>query len=213
MNRSTDSFMRCKMATNIDIKAVEQRAWNSFFSDGRLEFTFGLAFLLMGLLVFLPDGPLYWITIPILLIVPGAIGIAIKKLITEPRIGRVTFSFKRRLNMAGAVAFLAAAVLFGMAAWLVIPSLSSTSGEWLGANWFLVLLIGQVVLVFALIAWFLKYWGVFFIGLGLAFCFLVNEVWNSEIMFFIVGAIVAIVGAVKLIIFIRRHPVVAAEGE
>ena len=202
------------MATNIDIKAVEQRAWRSFFSDGRLELTFGLAFLLMGLLIITSEeGLLYWIMVAALLIIPGSVGIICKKFISEPRIGRVTFSRKRRLNMAGAVLFLAAAVLFGMAAWLVMPSFSPATGSWLSANWVLVLLIAKVVLVFAAIAYFLDYWGVFIIGLGLAASFFAREVWGTAILFFIVGAVITLFGIGKLVTFIRKNPVVPAEEE
>jgi hypothetical protein len=195
----------------IDIQAVEKRAWRSFFSDGRLELSFGLAFILLGALQFIPEGPFEWIYIPLLVLVPGLVGIGCKRYITQPRIGRVTFSRKRRLNMAGAVLFLAASVLFGAAAWMTAASLSPDVNSWLSSHWVMVLLVAKVVLVFGVIAYFFDYLGVFFIGLALAACFLADNYWQTPILFFIVGAGITCVGIVKLVVFIRSNPVATEE--
>ncbi len=101
------------------LKEIERRAYRSTFSDGLYDISFGLIFIVIGLIPVLESAGIsrYWgyllFLLPLLVIWPG------KRFITIPRLGAVEFGEKRRSRRKLFLILLSAALV------LMLPLLLS----------------------------------------------------------------------------------------
>lgn len=212
------------MGSDIDLKAIERKAWKLWFDDGLLDILWGLMLLQMflGQLLEMVGVPRPLNYLPIMTV--AVVGmIAGKLLVTRPRLGRVKFSAQR--NLRRGLAKLVAALTFSGTLLLLIgiTTKSCTSADFalLGpetGSLFLLLLIVLVPLV--LVAWLVDFWRLAFYGVLLIAADMVGETlktvldkpWDTFYAFSLPGTVILIYGIVLLIKFLRRYPRESVDG-
>jgi hypothetical protein len=218
------------MSQNVSLKALERKAWTSYFQDGLWDIFLGLLLVSSAVNTWLSDTGVPSSTrIPTyigIMVVGGLVLWAGKRFITVPRLGRVKFGPKRKakLNWVRVVLFLsvlviAALFLAGLGLknnWLQRPEWGLI-GRTSIASAFVTL---NFLVVFSLMAYFMEFkrlylYGVLFalqevVGVGL------RELADVDIGFFIGSAVAAVIvlftGTVVLVRFLREYPLPAAEG-
>jgi hypothetical protein len=210
------------MSQELDLKAIERKAWTSVFRDGLYDLFLGWLLLeLAGVYLLtrtnLPDAALTAINLGTY----GA-GVALlylgKRFITVPRAGRAQFGRRRitRLVLVGAIAFVIVTTVFALTV-LAIVRQKSLLGE---APSPLVspLLLGLFFLVlFGLPAFLLEYRRLYVIAVMFALPEIVRtlfwEAWGINLGVLaraIPAAVVIMMGLVTLRRFLREYPVPAA---
>lgn len=205
------------MSQNLDLKAVERKAFRSFNQDGLLDIYIGALALALSLFFAIPesgDGEGIYMGLAFLGV---AIAFAIfqlgKKYITIPRLGQVRFGPERQKRkvammwvMGGFVLVTFGMVVYSIYVWKVgtsAPSPLSPSLERI-----IVALIAGVISGISVIvkSYFMEnirgYYIGFALGCGLFFTILLNSI----IPMIAAGTLILLPGLVIFINFLRQHP-------
>ena len=213
------------MTEDIDLKALEKRAYRSTFEDGIWDLFIGLIILSIGL------GPLiglfinlseFWnIMIPSLICNVFAFLVFYygKKYITIPRIGYVKFGPKRKSKQLKLKLFLV--FVFAVNVILLILPLSGIM-DYIEIEPLLIALLlgfGVFTLPFCVVAYFLDYTRLYYYAFSVGVGFLLGEfldpfLWYSLdmiIIFSIIGFIIILIGLFFFIQFLQKYPLTEKE--
>lgn len=205
------------MKDQIDLKALEKKAWKSFFDDGLWDIYLGLILALMGISSLLSHNtPLSQdqatlIYIGLMLTVMIAFWFS-KRFIVAPRIGRVKFKAKKRRKIS-IVLFIS--VVVGLIAWWFTAGMTNVSPEQ-SANFkelFPLIFALNVLIVFGAIAYFTSFDRLYYIGVLFALPVPVDQ-WLFDsyginldhIAFLVPAAIIISVGVWYFIHFLNNYP-------
>lgn len=192
------------MSHQIDLQAVERRAWTLYFQDGLWDIFLGLLFLGGGLRS-LADHRWFYLLIAagVLLFILG------KRWITAPRLGQIQFSKQRRARQ-DVVRLVALAVMLFTAAVFVL----AVTGQELSAipvGWIFVILVPGLFLLMAYMLDFTRLYGyTILIAIYVVMTELVGDpaaAWAQ----IVAGLVPLAVGIVLLVRFLRRYPAVDEE--
>lgn len=199
------------MPQNIDLKALEKKAWRSVFQDGLWDIYLGIILLSFAVSARLDKQPIdddLRMGTYIGVMVFGMIVLyAGKRFITIPRMGKVKFGAERqkRRNVVRLALFLS--VLLGLALWWLGSSLLS-NGQWV----FPLIWMLNMFIVFGLGAYFLEYERLYLIGLLYALVIPVDIIVKATTkvdmdvyIFLTAGLIILVVGITYLIRFMRDN--------
>jgi len=211
------------MMRNIDLKALEKRAWRSVFQDGLWDIFLGLLLMAFGLSAWLDRLALSESTRMGIYIGAEIIAMVVlfagKRFITIPRMGMVKFGAKRqkRRNIVRLVLFIS--VLVGLAMWFLSSSWMSADGNVLSGKWFFPLVwMLNMLMVFGLGAYFLEYERLYVIGFLYALAIPLDAVIKSvakidlDIYIFLAGGLIILVmGITYLVRFMRDYKPVSPD--
>jgi hypothetical protein len=207
------------MDQQIDLKKLERKVWTSFFEDGIWDIYLGMLLMAMAVGALFsdiraPEAALIssyavLMTIALLFLLLG------KRFITMPRIGRVNYGPKARARKGRATIVLTFSVLVGLLAFIIAvlgarESISRTlsTDVLLPALW-----VGNMIIVFSLAAYFLRFNRLYFIGVMFAIAvpldIFLRELTHRDLTFvaFSVPAmVILILGCIILIRFLRKYP-------
>jgi hypothetical protein len=217
-----------QMATDLDLKQLERKAFRSTFQDGLWDIFLGLLLLNMGggtLLGGSGMSPLW--SMVVLTVFAGLVLLVFwagKKYITTPRIGSVEFGPQRKskLKRVRAVLFLSVLMgvltfLWGWAAWsgrlpYLLAELPIPAYVW----------AVQCLAVFSVAAYFMDVtrfylYGVLYalpfpLGILLARNTDLSGIHSMALTFGSAGGIMVVIGVLLFIRFVRRHPKPAEDG-
>lgn len=202
------------MATNIDLKELEKKAYKSTFQDGLWDIYFGILVLGWGLSAFVnheldvPKASVFVIT-PILAFLVLWVG---KTILTIPRMGLVQFGEKRKkaaqkLLILGLVVFIIAISFYILTISRLLPQLQNKylSAFKIGAFF---------IVVLWLIAYYLDFSRLFYFAVLFALCFPLAELFynyfgtplDELLTFGITGLVILTVGLINLIRFLQKYP-------
>ncbi|HUV52511.1 MAG TPA: hypothetical protein VMW64_05490 [Dehalococcoidia bacterium] len=188
------------MSQNIDLKQIERKAYTSYFQDGFWDIFMGLLMLGMGINIAFESTIWYGVVLAIAVLIV-TVG---RKLITEPRIGRVKFGPARKVKQWAIIVVLTISFLFGIGMFVAsyygadIPRelMATIAGVWF-------------CIVFSLMAYFMDFSRLFVYGLLLSASFAIAIAYSDTItiiVFFASAAIALPIGLVMLTRFLRRYP-------
>lgn len=211
------------MSQNLDLKAIERKAFRSFHQDGLMDIYIGALALALSLFFAIPEngeGEGMYMGLALLGV---AIAFAIfqmgKKYITTPRLGQVRFGPERQRRKATMAWVMGGFVLvtFGVFAYSVYvwnvglpaPSPLSASLERSLVALIAGLISGASVIVKSYFMEFVRgYYIGFALGCGLFFTILLG----SFIPVVAAGALILVPGLVIFVNFLRQHPLPPREG-
>jgi len=193
------------MTGTLDLERLEKETFRTYQSeDGMWDVFMGLlmVFWAMGLLV---DGTL----VSLLMLVPPAVFIAGKALVTVPRLGRVRFNDRRLQRKRTLIAAVVLSVL--VTCLLVVAVAQGREGlERMGSAVF----IAMTLVLFTMMAYVLQYWRLALWGMLLCGGWAVAVYGDRTVgvaAFLLAGAIVVSVGLVLLRTFLKKYPVIHVE--
>ena len=193
------------MTGTLDLERLEKETFRTYQSeDGMWDVFMGLlmVFWAMGLLV---DGTL----VSLLMLVPPAVFIAGKALVTVPRLGRVRFNDRRLQRGRTLIAAVVLSVL--VTCLLVVAVAQGREGlERMGSAVF----IAMTLVLFTMMAYVLQYWRLALWGMLLCGGWAVAVYGDRTVgvaAFLLAGAIVVSVGLVLLRTFLKKYPVIHVE--
>ncbi len=208
------------MSEEIDLKALEKKAYRSLFEDGLWDIFIGIIILSLGLSTLLGsllNLPELWITIlpvAILNIIAFLIFYLGKKFITIPRIGFVKFGPKRKSKHLKLKLFLGFSFILNLVLFILpfTGLISSIQFEPLLMS----LLLGILFFTFpfCVIAYLLDftrlYFYAFLAGIGLFLTQLLNAIVGSVMSPFLTfgsfGVLIIVIGLYYFIHFLRKFP-------
>lgn len=212
------------MSKNLDLKALERKAWRSVFQDGLWDIYLGIILLSFAVSAWLDKKP-----IDDDLRMGGYIGVMVfgmivlvvgKRFITIPRIGKVKFGAERQKRRKVVQLALFISVLLGLILWwlsaVVFSGEIEVPTKWMfPAFWVL-----NALLVFGAAAYFLEYERLYIIGFLYAMVLpldvLVKQVAKIDLdvyIFLTAGLIVLVMGVIYLLRFLRDYqPVDLSQG-
>jgi hypothetical protein len=207
------------MSQNLDLKAIERRAWKSFFQDGLWDIYLGLLLLAMGVSAWLsdqdiPETTLFTIYIPLLILAMVVLW-AGKRFITVPRIGRAKVGPKGKARKRKARVLLFFSVVVGLALFLVALVAYNHPAGWASLLMYLMPIIWalNMLIVFGLGAYFLEfnrlYLHAVLYALPVPVDFLVRRLTGINlgyIAFTIPALVILLVGGVVFFRFLRDYP-------
>jgi len=208
------------MTENIDLKALEKKAYRSIFEDGIWDLFLGILILnfglapLFGLFINLPE---FWnVIIPSLIICIFAFLVFYlgKKYITIPRIGFVKFgpirkSKQFKLKIFLAVVFIANVIL------LILPLTDLINYSQIQPLIISLMLgLGGLTLPFCVVAYFLDFTRLYYYAFSIGFAFFILEFLTpilgypleTIIIFSIIGGIIVLIGLNYFIRFLKKYP-------
>lgn len=194
------------MNETMDLKGMERRAFNSYLQDGLWDIFIGFLLLGFGLRIY-TDNVLF----TLLIFLGVAIMIVGRRYITVPRLGVARFGMQRRRKQSFLIATIALAVIFSMLIWIVSDLYLESVTTVMDIAFSLL-----VVIVFAMISFFLGSIRIFVYGLILAsVMYLVGVVDGqmASILAIGIGTMVLAAGVGMLILFIRKYPVPKENAE
>ena len=208
------------MSEDIDLKALEKRAYRSTFDDGIWDLFIGLIILNLGI------GPLFGLFINLSefwdIIIPSLVFVIIaflifylgKKYITIPRIGYVKFGPKRKSKQLKLKIFLM--IVFILNVILLILPLSGIMNYAEIEPLLIKLLLGFGVFAFPLcvVAYFLDftrlYYYAFSVGIGMFLTDLITPIVGNPldviIIFSLIGVLIVLIGLIYFIRFVKKYP-------
>ena len=156
------------MTEQINLKALEKKAWRSFFDDGLWDIYLGLLLGLMGIGSLLSnithsEDQATLVYVGLMLVVMIAFWLA-KRFIVVPRIGRVKFQAKKRRKI-GIVLFIS--VIIGFIVWWLAADMIDSSPEQRATlnNLFPLIYALNALIVFGSIAYFTSFERLYYIGI------------------------------------------------
>jgi hypothetical protein len=207
------------MTNHVDLKKLERKVWTSFFEDGIWDIYLGIMLLTMAIGALLADTGAPKAKIMIVygcLIGVAFIFLCISKLfITLPRIGRVNFgpkgkARKKKANVIFAISALIGLVVFILFSRIVkVPWLSGLPMDVV----FPAIWVGNMLIVFSLAAYFLRFRRLYLIGVmfavGVPLDILLTELTHLDLSFVAFGApalVIMIMGIIVFVRFLRKYP-------
>jgi hypothetical protein len=212
------------MEQRIDLKQLERKVWTSFFEDGIWDIYLGILLAAMAVGALLsdikaPEAALIssyavLMCIALLFLLLG------KRFITMPRIGRVNYGPEAKARKGKATIVLTFSLLVGLLAFIIAvlgarESISRTlsTDVLLPALW-----VGNMLIVFSLAAYFLRYNRLYFIGLMFAICIPLDIVLTiltqrdlTVVAFGIPAIVILIMGGVAFLRFLHKYPISTEE--
>ena len=207
------------MEQKIDLKQLERKVWTSFFEDGIWDIYLGSLLMAMGIGALISDtGMSHTATMIIYVFLVGVAFLFLllgKRFITIPRIGRVKFGpkgqvRKRKTRIVFAVSVLVGLVAFVIAALSAKGSLSRSVGIdiLVPAIW-----VGNMIIVFSLAAYFLRFKRLYLIGVMFAIAVPLDIVLTAlthrdltPVAFGFPALVILVVGVLALARFLRKYP-------
>lgn len=206
------------MSDNIDLEELEKKAWRSTLEDGIFEIYFGILHLSLTIGVVL-DNLLPELLSSIITFTVIGLGLIFfifgKKYISEPRIGKVKFGWKRIVRKIKTIAILTVNFFLLLIIFLIsvlnpqfklrIPA--SLYGLITGLLFF--------TLPLSFVAYFLQFTRLYYIAIltGLSFFldeifafFLIPQPFDTLLAYGLVSAIIISIGIAVFIRFLRQHP-------
>ena len=195
------------MTQSLDLKQIERKAWKSYYEDGMWDIFMGLMMIAIGVDLLTEGGPAFYALIGVAALSP----ILIKWFITMPRLGWVKFGPMRRTRDKLMKVVLAVSILIGIGG-LVAYVIGAEPPDGIFPA------IGAIVIfaVFAAMAYlreFPRLYGyavAYSLSMGLAMAMTENFV--PMVMFFVFGGTGLVIGLALIARFVRRYPVIRAEG-
>lgn len=204
------------MPENIDLKALERKAWTSYFQDGLWEIVIGTILLVSTLSCALEaagvaDATRTAIYFPLMMVLPPLILTLGKRYITLPRMGYAKFGRRRELNMIKLMAAIAATMGVNLVMWGV----STIHPEATRGPYGLALVTFDVLAIFCLIGYYMDYKGFYLIALivGLPYpvAYLLEHYTtlapNDTLAYGIPAMLLLAIGLSALFQFVRRYGV------
>ena len=205
-----------KMGEETDLKALEKKAWTSYFQDGLWEIVIGMILLGSALSCALEsagvaDAMRTAIYFPLIMALPPLIFMLGKKYITVPRLGVAKFGPRRDLNMVKLMAAIAATMSVNLVMW----GLSTIYPEATRGPYGLLLVTFDVLAIFCLIGYYMDYKGFYLIAVIVAMPYPVTYLLehyttiipNDTLVYGIPAAILLAIGSVALVRFRRKYDV------
>ena len=213
------------MSQNIDLKAIERKAFRSVHQDGLWDIYIGGLLLVLSLMFAIPEsgeGELTYIGF-------ATVGVAIvfaffqlgKKYITVPRMGQVRFGAERQKRkitmgwiMGAFVLFTLGLFLFSLYVWnssasrQVVDVHISPSLERVFVALLAALIAGTSMTV---ISYFKEFMRGYYIALLMAAGFFFTLLFDMTTPMIIAGALILVPGLVMFINFLRQHPLPPTE--
>ncbi|MCP4138848.1 MAG: hypothetical protein GY755_00900 [Chloroflexi bacterium] len=207
------------MSSMVNLKELERKAWKSFFDDGLWDIYLGLLLALMGISALLDKTSLsknqvLAVYLGLMLIVMTAFWAA-KRFITVPRMGRVKFGAVRQKKEKNVRLILFLSIVVGLAVYWFFEGVNSGKIEtgFSLKTFFPLLYAGNMVLVFGLMAYFLDFERLYFIGLMFALPvpidFWINGNYGIDpgyLVFLFPAILVVGIGLWYLIRFLKAYP-------
>ncbi|KPK63107.1 hypothetical protein AMJ83_08555 [candidate division WOR_3 bacterium SM23_42] len=205
---------------SIDLKQLERKVWTSFFEDGLWDMYLGSLLLVMGVGALFSDiGISHVTTMIIYVLLVGAAFLFLvmgKRFITRPRIGHVNFGPTGVARKKKTRVVFAVSVLVGMIAFVIavlsakdLVSRSMSMDLLIPAIW-----VGNMIIVFSLAAYFLRFNRLYLIGVMFAICvpldIVLTALTHKDLTFVAFGIpaiIVLIMGGVVLARFLRKYSI------
>lgn len=186
--------------SKMDLETLRKNIYHTYFSDGVWDIILGLVFISFGLGVVVNQN--FWYLFPIILTLP----LALKRSLSEPRIGTLKFKQSQRLWLM-AFYFLFWILVLGF---IILLGVMNPAGDgivrWLTINLFLV--IGFIMaIILSLVGWFIKFPRLYayallvFIGFGMA-----GRVTSVGIILTVLGILILISGIFVMKNFMQSHP-------
>jgi len=208
----------------IDLKKLERKVWTSFFEDGIWDIYLGLLLLAMGAGALVSDiGLSKTAHMIIYLLLVGGAGLFLwagKRFITMPRIGRVIYGAKAKARKVKTIIVLTVSVLVGFVAF-VIAGLSAKGSlpQSLPAELLLPgIWVGNMLVVFSLAAYFLRFDRLYLIGVMFAICvpldIVLKDLLHLDLTFIAFGLpamVILIIGFTVLARFLRKYSIPSAD--
>lgn len=208
------------MATPINLKEIERRAYRSTFQDGLWDIQAGLIVIGMAIFVYRPEtGYSPRNIIMAILTMSGALGLFIagKKYITLPRIGQVRFGAARQRKKS------TLAIVLGVMVLLQVVLLGFTTLGWLNPqtatliNDFLTshnLMLAAVALIGALMvgtsmiisAFFTDFPRGYYIAVMMSLAVFLMIYFNRPIYPIVIGVLITLPGLILLVRFLKTYP-------
>jgi hypothetical protein len=119
--------MKIYLRGNImDMKLLEKKVYTSFYKDGTLDLKVSAFFIYFSLMIFVSRSTLDDFIGVILAIVPAILILIavklIKKRVTTPRMGTITFNQKRKKMIKSIVVVPALLIIIGIAVYFLLPN-------------------------------------------------------------------------------------------
>jgi hypothetical protein len=208
------------MSKNLDLKAIERKAFRSVHKDGLWDIYLGMILLVCSQLLAIPDNedfplPTMLLSLAGLVIAFGVYHLG-KRFVTVPRMGQVKFGperQKRKMTLAwimGAFVLVTLGLnLYTLYVWNasslnLAPSLGRVVVSTIAA-----LIAGISTMVISHIKEFTRgYYIALLMGLGFFFTLLLD----TTVPMIVAGALILLPGLVIFIIFLRQHPLPPREA-
>jgi hypothetical protein len=214
------------MSQNLDLKAIEHKAFRSIHQDGLQDMYIGLILIACYFLLNIPDHedlPLSNAVPAIVMLVTAFVVYQVgKKYITAPRMGQVKFGperQKRKLTLARIMGIFVlitlGLVLFSLYVWrtggtALGHSESTNSGlERILVSTIAALIAGTSTIV---IAYYKEFLRGYYIGLVMGAAFFLALWLDAPVFIAVAAVLVFLPGLVLFIKFLREHPLPATEA-
>ncbi|MFC1484710.1 hypothetical protein ACFL5M_06100 [Candidatus Neomarinimicrobiota bacterium] len=211
------------MHATVDLKHIEQKSWRSNFQDGITELSLGLMFLAFAFAqIFEQLGLTSPWNILVLALPALAISILGKRMITQPRVGRVKFGPRRKTARKRMLVLSITSTVF-LVTLVTLTALGIFPGRIAAAlpgfGFMAVVALGTIAFM-ALFAFLLDYPRLALLGVivGLSVVAaellrdLVGRPWHFLIAYGTAGVIMLAMGALLLISFMRTYPPLVSEA-
>jgi len=214
------------MSQNLDLKALERKAFRSTYQDGLWDINLGLIVIGMAIFVFRPAegySVLNLFGLVVACSVANLILWAGKKFITVPRMGQVRFGEIRK-QKARTLGIIMAVFILVQGGIVLLTALGWKNPE-LGAKIFSALNAGDmerlvVAMVgslfvgpsFILIAYFNDFLRGYYIAILMALAVFLMILFNQPVYPLILGGLIAAPGLVLFVQFLRKHPLPSQEA-
>ena len=214
------------MSQNLDLKALERKAFSSTYQDGLWDITLGLIVIGMAIFVYRPEqgyGALNIIWMMVTCLVANLILWVGKRFITVPRIGQVRFGEIRRKKALTLAIILAVFVLVQGGVVLLTalgwrnPELGAKISSILNAGNMERLAVATVGSLFVgppfiLIAYFSDFLRGYYIAILMALAVFLMILFNQPIYPLILGGLILVPGLVLFVQFLHQHPLPSQEA-
>lgn len=204
---------------NIALKQLERKVWTSFFEDGIWDIYLGILLLAMAAGAFLSDIRAPETTLIVIYACLVCLAFLFlwlgKHFITIPRIGRVRFGPKGRARKKKTSIVFAISVLVGLVLFVIVTlSVKGSLSRALPMDLFLpAVWVGNMLIVFSLAAYFLRFRRLYLIGVmfavGVPLDIVLRELTNRDLSFVAFGLpalVILVMGGVVLFRFLRKYP-------
>jgi hypothetical protein len=214
------------MSQNLDLKAIERKAFRSVHQDGLWDIYLGGLLLVISLFFAIPEsgaGELTYMGLALLgVVVVFAFFQLGKKYITVPRMGQVRFSPERQKRKATLAWIMGTFVLvtLGLNLYSLYVWNASASGQSVDLNLAPSLERAAVASIAALIAglsmivisYFKEFTRGYYIALLMGCGFFFTLWLDSQVPMIVVGALILLPGLALFINFLRQHPLPPREA-
>jgi len=204
------------MSQNVDLKALEKKAWRTVFQDGLWDIYLGIILMSFAVSAWLDKRPINddlrmmsYVSVMVFGMVVLYLG---KRFITMPRVGRVKFGKERQKRRKAVQLVLFISVLVGLLLWWLSAVYFGGDRE-VPSKWlFPIIWVLNMLIVFGLGAYFFEYARLYVIGflyaLVLPLDVFLKQVTDADLDVYIflgAGLIILVMGLMYLLRFMREY--------